>query len=346
MTVLTGESRTWVQADSLTYQEQAKVLIGNFLPKLDRFLRRHILMHILFLMLLLIESSLFLTLLPTLVASYLVGMALSLFIVSFFAYILWSVYARARKLENLERMLDLYVKSCREVVGFLPGTMEHHIAVANFCWNLASKLEGRAESYYSPPNFLRFFSPYLEYLSFYLHWEDLDSLREELLQAAAEEHVELVKHHPTNLSFHRALANAYVVLSQHYAAPLQQELNEERWIPRKIHPSRREQFRMMAARAIEEFKILCGFVPDDPWVHGQLAYSYQELQMPIEAIREYEILLKMVPTDPDILFKLGRLYFQQGENAKGLRIYEKMRQYAPQRAEALITYYGCSLKNI
>ncbi len=339
MAVLTGESRTWVLADSLTYQEQAKVLIGTFLPKLDRLLHMHVAMHALFSLLLLVEAALILALLPTLVATYLVGMAFACFILTLFAYILWSLYARTRKIERLEGMRDLYLKACREVVGFLPGTMEHHIAVANFCWNLASKLEGRAENYYALPNFLRFFNCYAEYLSHYLHWEDIDSVREGLLHAAAEEHVELVKHHPTNLSFHRALANAYVVLSQHYAAPLEDE-EEGRWPSKKVDPQRQGQFRAMAARAIEEFKILCAFVPDDPWVHGQLAYSYQELQMPLEAIREYEILLKMVPTDPDVLFKLGRLYFQQGENAKGLRIYEKVRECAPQRAEALIAYYG------
>ena len=97
---------------------------------------------------------------------------------------------------------------------------------------------------------------------------------------------------------------------------------------------------MAAERAIEEFKILNDYAPEDPWIHAQLAYSYHDLQMPQEEIREYETVLRLKPDDMDTLFRLGVLYFQQGMNAKGLQAYEELKRFHYKKAEALIGYYG------
>lgn len=119
------------------------------------------------------------------------------------------------------------------------------------------------------------------------------------------------------------------------------ESNEENhWIPDETRKEMNAKFRSTAQRAIEEFKILSTYAPDDPWVHTQLAYSYHDLQMPEEEIKEYEIIHKLNPHDHDNLFKLGTLYFQQGLNAQGLTIYEKLAQYNHSKAESLIRSYG------
>jgi tetratricopeptide (TPR) repeat protein len=117
--------------------------------------------------------------------------------------------------------------------------------------------------------------------------------------------------------------------------------DEERWIPSdKYSEGFVEKFRFTAERAIEEFKILSEYAPDDPWVHIQLAYSYHDLQMPLEEIKEYETIKRLQPDDLDNLFKLGILYFQQGWNAKGLRVYEELKKAHYAKAEALIKFYG------
>jgi tetratricopeptide (TPR) repeat protein len=150
-----------------------------------------------------------------------------------------------------------------------------------------------------------------------------------------EEHLQLVRREPTSLEVHTALANSYVMLSSLYAIQ-----DEDRHATPEILEELRGKFRIAAERAIEEFKILNDYAPNDPWIHTQLAYSYHDLQMPESEIREYEIILKLRPDDRDTLFRLGRLSFQLGMNAKGLKVYEGLQRYGDKRADDLISYYG------
>lgn len=167
-------------------------------------------------------------------------------------------------------------------------------------------------------------------------------MKELLLSCSIEEHLKAVKCEPTNLDVHASLANAYVMLSALYADPRKfHDYDEEKYIPQeRFSDAMEKRFRTIAERAIEEFKILNDYAPDDPWVHVQLAYSYHDLQMPKEEIREYEIVLKLRPDDHETLFKLGMLYFQQGMNAKGLKIYELLKKTSYKKAESLISFYG------
>ena len=120
-------------------------------------------------------------------------------------------------------------------------------------------------------------------------------MKELLLLTAIDEHFKMIEVEPTNLEIHASLANVYVMLSNVYSDPRKQEGHEEDlWIPSgRLSTEMQQKFRAAAERAIEEFKILKDYAPDDPWVHAQLAYSYHDLQMPLEEIREYEILLRL-----------------------------------------------------
>jgi tetratricopeptide (TPR) repeat protein len=144
------------------------------------------------------------------------------------------------------------------------------------------------------------------------------------------------------LEAHANLANAYVMLSGLYADSKQDDCSEEIfWFPNsKYLPEMKRKFREAAERAMEEFKILNDYAPQDPWVHAQLAYSYHDLQMVQEEIKEYETILKLCPDDKETMYKLGVLYFQQGQNAKGLRMYEELKKLHYKKAETLIKYYG------
>ena len=101
-----------------------------------------------------------------------------------------------------------------------------------------------------------------------------------------------------------------------------------------------QKFTTCTKRAIEEFKRLNDYHPNDPWVYTQLAYSYHDLQMPHDEIKAYETILDLSPEDTEALYKLGILYFEQGFNAKGLKVYEQMKSHNAQKAESLIRYYG------
>ena len=167
-------------------------------------------------------------------------------------------------------------------------------------------------------------------------------MKELLLQNCIDEHILLVRAGPTNLEAHAGLANAYVMLSGLFVDPRTIDgLDDDRWIPpNKYNKHFSQKFRAIAGRAIEEFKILNDYAPDDPWVHAQLAYSYHDLQMPEEEIKEYETILQLCPDDKETLYKLGKLYFEQGHNAKGLEIYEALKRSNYKKAESLIHFYG------
>jgi tetratricopeptide (TPR) repeat protein len=167
-------------------------------------------------------------------------------------------------------------------------------------------------------------------------------MREILLHGAVDEYIKLVKAQPTNLEAHAALANAYVMLSGIYIDPRNIEgYDDDRWIPSEKYGAKfQAAFRSVAERAIEEFKILSDYAPDDPWVHTQLAYSFHDLQMPKEEIEQYEMIQRLLPDDQDNLHKLGVLYFQQGHNAKGLKVYEDLKRRHYPKTDNLIKHYG------
>jgi tetratricopeptide (TPR) repeat protein len=242
----------------------------------------------------------------------------------------------------LKTLVEDYLSDCKSILNYNDNNSEHYIALANACCKLANRLHAREYSYYRLPAWTESFIPNLEKFSCWCHWQDIHRMKELLLQASVREHIGLVKNQPTSLETHAALANAYVMLSGLYIDPRKMEgYEDDRWIPEdKYNEESLEKFRIIAERAIEEFKILGEYAPDDPWVHCQLAYSYHDLQMPLEEIKEYEAIQRLIPDDKDNLYKLGILYFQQGWNAKGLRVYEELKRSHYKKGESLIKYYG------
>ncbi len=112
------------------------------------------------------------------------------------------------------------------------------------------------------------------------------------------------------------------------------------WVPPDYFSEETQQkFTSAAERAIEEFKILDDYAPNDQWVHAQLASLYHDIGLPEQEILEFEKMLKIAPQDRQILFRLGVLYFQQGYNAKGLRVYEQLKKSKDKKADELISYY-------
>lgn len=328
--------------DKHHYHEQVSNLWTPSLRKFNRFIRSFVLFNVFFLLIAGSEIALFLSFFALLSQSTILAFTLAIFFMTLFSYFVLRLYLLSKKPDRLMEICEEYLDRCKEIIRYQEGIPEHHIALANAAHKFAATLHEKEYSYYSPPLFLKSLAPTLEKFSCFCHWRDLYRLKELLLMNSVEEHLKVVKCEPTNLEVHAALANAYVMLSSLYADPRKyHDYDEERWIPEERYSeSMQEKFRSTAERAIEEFKILNDYAPDDPWVHVQLAYSYHDLQMPKEEIREYEIVLNLRPNDKDTLFKLGMLYFQQGMNAKGLRIYELLKRTNYKKAESLIKFYG------
>jgi tetratricopeptide (TPR) repeat protein len=259
-----------------------------------------------------------------------------------FSYFVLRLYTQAKKPDQLAQLCEAYLGKCKMIIHYQEGIPEHHIALGHAAHKFAAALHEKEYAFYKPPFLLKSLAPTFERFSCFCHWKDLHRMKELLLTTAVEEHLKAVKCEPTNLEVHASLANAYVMLSSLYADPRKyHDYDEERYLPEERLTAEMEaKFRATAERAIEEFKILNDYAPEDPWVHVQLAYSYHDLHMPEEEIREYEIVLSLRPNDKDTLFKLGMLYFQQGMNAKGLRVYEQLKRTHYKKAENLIKFYG------
>jgi tetratricopeptide (TPR) repeat protein len=328
--------------DRQHYHEQISKLWTPALRKLNRLIRTYVIFNLVFLLIAGCEIALFLSFFALLSQSTVLAFTLAVFFMTLFSYFVLKLYLQAKQPEQLMEVCETYLEKCKEIIRYQEGIPEHHIALGHAAHKFTAALHEREYGFYPPPPFLKTLSPTLEKFSCFCHWKDLHRMKELLLTIAVEEHLKVVKCEPTNLEVHASLANAYVMLSSLYADPRKYHgYDEERYTPEERYSEgMRAKFRATARRAIEEFKILNDYAPDDPWVHVQLAYSYHDLQMPEEEIREYEIVLTLRPDDKETLFKLGMLYFQKGMNAKGLRIYEALKRTHYKKAESLIKFYG------
>jgi tetratricopeptide (TPR) repeat protein len=323
------------------YHDQISRLLQPTYRRLLRILSTYLFFNIAFLAIGIALIIVFLSLSSFLGAMQLAAYVFAAFIFTIFCYLILRLYIQAKKPEHLIEVCESYLQKCKEFIDYQEGIPEHHIALANAAFRFASNLGEKEYTLFRPPSFLKTFAPFFENFCARFFWEDFHRMKEYLLEVAVDQHIKVVKCEPTHLEVHAALANAYVRLSALYAPPKKQEVAEdEKWIPKQRHSSQmKEKFIKTAERAIEEFKILSAYAPHDPWIHIQLAYSYHDLQMPLEEIREYEIVLSLRPHDPDTLFKLGVLYFEQGMTAQGLRIYDSLRKIHPQKCENLIKFY-------
>ena len=323
-------------------QDSLNKMFDPVLIEFDRVMKRHAAFDLFFICLCTAEIITLATSFAVLAHSLVLALSLSVLFFTIFAYFTLRIYFQTKKPEQLSSIKERYLNLCKSLINCDEGSADYHNALASACCKLANKLHSKEYNYYIPPSWFSFLVPLMERLSCAIHWEDIHLMKERLLNEAVNEQIKFVKSHPTSLEAHAALANAYVMLSGLYVDPRKLEgYDEERWIPeKKFDKSFDEKFRFTAERAIEEFKILSEYAPDDPWVHSQLAYSYHDLQMPMEEIKEYETIQRLLPTDKDNLYKLGVLYFQQGLNAKGLRVYEELKKAHYSKAESLIKYYG------
>lgn len=324
-----------------------KKVIEPLFPKFDRLLKFYVKFHLFFLVLLVAEFiSLFFSF-RFLAESAWLAFGFGFIFLSIFSYFILRLYFQTQKPIQFEDLKEAYETNCKALFGYKEGNLESYVTLANAYCKLANSLHKKEAQTFRLPKFmasrLSTLNVWMENIGSWWLFEDVHRMKELLLVGAVLEHIKLVKCEPTSQQAHAALANAYVMLSGLYASPDKIDgLTSEKKKTAKSEGSEamEQKFRLTAERAIEEFKIICDYAPDDPWVHKQLAFSYHDLQMPIEEIKEYEAVLRINPNDKDTLYKLGVLYFQQGFNAKGLRLYEELKTFNRKKADDLITFYA------
>lgn len=264
--------------------------------------------------------------------SAMLAFALGALLLTCFTYFVLLFYYQAKKPQQLTSLKDQFLASCEQHLPMPEGVAQHHLSLADALFKLAAYLQDFESNFYKIPRLLYPLSKPIQRFSSYCYREDVFRMKQLLLLAAVEEHLKQIRVSPTDLEVHASLANHYIALSRLYKEALSAH--------RKLASYFEEKFRSFANLAIEEFRILQHYAPNDPWVHEQLAVGYRDLEMPEEEIFEVEALSKLRPQDLEVLFRLGSLYFQQGQNAKGLSVYETLKQSHYKKAEDLVTNYG------
>lgn len=297
--------------------------------------KRYLLFHLVFISMVLLAFTLFVLFFSFLADSFLLAVAIACFFFTCVMYFVLRLYFQEQKPRKFIALRDECLNACKQKIPF-QNSKARHFAIARAAEQASLALNSKELSLYKPFRGFNFLKSPLERLSRAFHWHDVHKMKELFLLASIDEYTSLMKNHPTSFDSHAVMACAYINLANHYAAPLSNKQSAS------ISHELKQKFRLSAQRAVEELTILKEYAPDDPWVHTQLAINFRELKMPEKEIEEYEACVRLCPLDEEMLFTLGTLYFKQGFNAKGLKIYEQLKYINPDKAEALINYYGVS----
>lgn len=324
------------------FEEHIHRLCHDTLASFRAACRFYALFQVIYLTIAILELFCFASFFPFFTQSTLLAFSLAALFLTCFSYFVLLFYFQAKKPQQLLKLRNEYIDTVRQLLPFRRGDPELHLSIAHAIYRLLSHFDDDMHlNYYRFPLIGNLFHPIIEKFSRLAHWKDELTFKEILLFVCINEHVELVKEEPTDLEAHASLAHAYLVLSYIYTDPriLHPEKNIQ-WVASDYAGQEmRQKFKRAKQRAIEEYKVLDHFSPNDPWIYSKLASIYRDLEMPKEEIAAYEAILETSPHQKDIILRLGILYFQEGSHARGLQLYEALKKSHRTEAEELLTHY-------
>jgi hypothetical protein len=306
----------------------------NYKDSIDEFtkiIRSFFIFNISFFTIFVVQVLLFALFFALLLPSTILAMILASAFLTAFTYFVLLFYFQSKKPEQLSSLKEKFICVCKRSLSIPPGSAEYHLTIALAAVKLSDALYENEKNILSLPKFLNISAK----LQSYFIKEDMFKLKESLLIAAIEEHLNQVKITPTDLEIHASLANIYTNLSALYLESI-----DKIFFSKNTKAILKNKYDTCLSSTIEEFQILNDYAPNDPWIHLQLAQSYKKLNLKKEQIKEYETIYKLCPNDNNVLFKLGALYFETKRNSKGLRIYEELKSRSFKDADLLLTYYG------
>lgn len=330
-----------------TLDERIDQFCSEALEDFKQITRQYALFHITFFSIAVLELAAFVLFFSFLTKTTIFAFSLAGLFLTGFTYFVLLFYFQAKKPNQLLEVRDNFLEASRSTLPFEKDTAEHYLALATTLSRLLSNLHRLEYSYYTVPASFKTLSPLMQKFSAWAHWKDLHQMKELLLLRIIKQHIKLIKLKPTDLEAHAHLANSYLALSQLYMDPRKLYPDEEHfWVsPDYDGFAMSEKFKQASFKAIEEYKILDSYAPNDPWVHAQLALLYHNLELFQEEMREYETILNASPNDREALFRLGVLYFKHGLSAQGLRIYEQLKKSSDAKADELIANYDTALND-
>jgi len=317
------------------------------LDEFKQVTKQYALFHITFFSIGVLELAAFVLFFSFLTKTTIFAFSLAGLFLTVFTYFVLLFYFQAKKPEQLLDVRNRFLEACKASLPFVPNSKEYHLALSHALTHLLTMLHRQEYTYYSLPPSYQTLSPLMQKFSVWTHWKDLHQMKELLLLTIIKEKVELIKLQPTDLEAHARLASAYLTLSKLYMDPRKLYPEEDHLFvsPDYTNSEMLDKFKKASHRAIEEYKILDSYAPNDPWIHSQLATVYRQLDLPHEEMLECEAILKVSPEARDVLLRLGILYFEHGFSAKALRLYEKLKENNDPKADELIARYSASLED-
>ncbi|HRW58481.1 MAG TPA: hypothetical protein P5048_02545 [Chlamydiales bacterium] len=313
---------------AISYKKFSKSIFEKFV-KVSRF---NFLFKFFFAVAFIVEVFFLISLLPMFSHSIFLAILIGAVLFTVFSFFVLYFYYEARKPEQFFELKERFLELCRSNSSIPNGAVEHHLSIAECALQFIHFLNGKEDSILVFPKFL---SKFMQPISRFFHKEDLLKFKESFFYAAIEEYIQQIKSMPTDIEVHASLAGTYVRLAKLY----QDSLSDGSY-SRKILANVEERYQQAMQKAIEEYKIISDFAPNDPWVHAQLASSYHTLNLKKEETVEYEKILKFSPNDNEVKYRLGVLYFELGNHAQALKIYEDLLDAGFKKAYDLISCYG------
>jgi len=320
-------------------QNPLDIICAETTHSLKKNLRKHLLFHGFFLSLIALEAVVLASSLSFFMEISVVSIALSGLFLTLFCYVVFTIFLQTQSVAAFYALKETFFDKVCTLTNYLEGQAESHILMGSCFAKLAEHIEAKECELYQHALGLSFLKLLPEKACFLLHWKKIYQFKEIALEASVSENIKFVKCFATSFEAHSSLANSYVMLSNLHGKILLHS-SEQSKLRDKYLLEVKEKFQKAASLAVEEFKILKDFEPNNPWIHEQLALSFHDLENPAEEISCYEIILKLKPKDIDTLFKLGTLYFKLGQNARGLQVFADLKKLNTNKAEALIKNYG------
>lgn len=320
----------------LEYADQIEKEGSQLFSKFRQLLNSYTLFHASFFLVAFIETSFFFLSFINYKESVAFIITLASMVLTIFSYLILNYYFQGKKNEQFSDLKTQFIQSCKKHVTSSLSEEEVHLTIAKHAFQLAFSLGQKRIYALSLPPF-EFFKDVLIKGRFLMHFKDVLTMQELLMQLSLDEYMHILKIEPTDLAIHTSLANVYMTLSKIYETP--QELTSifSDKLFKKLHLS--EKIELSTKCAIEELTILDDLAPNDPWTHAQLASCFHQLEKWDDELSEYEILSNLRSKDKEILLRLGILYFKLGKTAKGLLTYESLKKVDAKYADHLISHY-------
>lgn len=311
------------------FQKKANKNYSQTTKQLKKIIKSFFIFNISFFSLFLVEIILFALLFSVFSSSVILALVLASMFLTSFTYLVLLFYFQSKKTEQLTNLKDHFIKVCKRALSIPIGSAEHHLTIALAALKLTDNLNEN-ELLKLPKIVFKIFKK----LESFLIKEDVFKFKESLLIAAILEHLNQLKITPTDLEVHTSLTNIYTSLFSLY-----KDAKNKIFFSKNQKEHLEQKYLSCIKIAIEEFRVLNDYAPNDPWIHLQLAKNYNRLDLKIDELKEYETIYKLCPKDNNILFKLGCLYFATKSNSKGLRVYEELKMRAFKDTDKLLDLY-------